>query len=68
MAGKNHASAYALTYVYTLKDQKAKILAGSKDQMRLWVNGTLAYEADKLRAASRTKMWRWRSAPVGIRC
>src|SRR5262249_24932116 len=35
---RDHASAYALTFVYSVKEQKAKMLAGSSDQMRVWVN------------------------------
>jgi hypothetical protein len=39
-----HISAYAMTYLYSPKMQKVKMLTGSDDQLRVWVNGALVFE------------------------
>jgi putative heme-binding domain-containing protein len=41
---RDHASAYALTYVYSPKEQKAEMLLGSDDTVRVWLNGALVHE------------------------
>jgi putative membrane-bound dehydrogenase-like protein len=42
--GREHISAYALTYVYSPKVQKVDLLTGSDDQLRVWINGKLVHE------------------------
>ena len=48
---RDRISAYALTYVQSPKRQKVTLLAGSKDQMRIWLNGKLVDEFANRRAA-----------------
>jgi len=42
--GREHITAYALTYVYSSKPQKVRLLTGSDDQLRVWLNGKLVQE------------------------
>jgi putative membrane-bound dehydrogenase-like protein len=49
--GKDHVSAYALTYVYSAKMQKAEMLLGSDDSVRVWILGQLVHENKALRSA-----------------
>ena len=49
--GKDHISAYALTYVNSAKKQKVKMLSGSDDQLRVWINGKQVYEYAQSRGA-----------------
>jgi putative membrane-bound dehydrogenase-like protein len=44
-------SAYALTYVYSPKEQTVKMLTGCDDTMRVWLDGKLVHETDKPRPA-----------------
>jgi putative membrane-bound dehydrogenase-like protein len=44
-------SAYALTYVYSPKAQKMKMLCGSDGPMRVWIDGQLVHEFAKPRPA-----------------
>jgi putative membrane-bound dehydrogenase-like protein len=41
---KDRASAYALTYVFSPKAQEGRLLIGSQEFARAWVNGKLVYE------------------------
>jgi len=45
------AVGYALTYVYTAKEQKVEMLLGASDRLKVWVNGTVVHESDKKRPA-----------------
>jgi putative membrane-bound dehydrogenase-like protein len=47
-----HISAYAVTYVYSPKAQKVEVRTGSDDQLRVWVNGNLAFEYAMNRGAA----------------
>jgi hypothetical protein len=49
--GKDHASAYALTNVYSPKDQTVTMWIGSKDGIRVWVNDKVVHESETSRAA-----------------
>lgn len=49
--GKDHISAYALTYVHSAKQQKVKMLCGSDDQLRIWINGEQVHEYGESRGA-----------------
>jgi serine/threonine-protein kinase len=40
----DHASAYALTYVYSPNERKVTFMAGGDDVVRLWLNGQIVYE------------------------
>jgi putative heme-binding domain-containing protein len=42
---RDAASAYALTYVYSPKEQKAEMLLGCDDTARVWVGGQLVHES-----------------------
>lgn len=42
---------YALTYVYTAKDQKVDMLVGASDRIQVWLNGKSVHESDKKRPA-----------------
>jgi putative membrane-bound dehydrogenase-like protein len=42
--GREHITAYALTYVFSPKAQKVRLLTGSDDQLRVWLNGKLVQE------------------------
>jgi quinoprotein glucose dehydrogenase len=42
--GREHITAYALTYVFSAKTQKVRLLTGSDDQLRVWLNGKLVQE------------------------
>jgi putative membrane-bound dehydrogenase-like protein len=42
--GKDRASGYALTHVYSPKAQKVQMLLGSNGGLRVWVNGSLVHE------------------------
>ncbi len=44
-------SGYALTNVYSLRDQEAVLLVGSDDQVRVWINGILVHEVAQDRMA-----------------
>jgi putative membrane-bound dehydrogenase-like protein len=44
-------SAYALTHVYSPKEQKIKLLAGSAGALRVWIDGKLVHEVAKPRPA-----------------
>jgi putative membrane-bound dehydrogenase-like protein len=48
---RDHVSAYALTYVYSPKPQKAQMLLGADDMVRVWVNGERVHEWAKPRKA-----------------
>src|SRR5262249_46358552 len=41
---RDHISAYALTHVYSPKEQKVQMLVGSDDTVRIWLNGRLVHE------------------------
>jgi putative membrane-bound dehydrogenase-like protein len=47
----DHISAYALTYVYSPKAQKAAMLVGSDDMAKVWLNGKLVHEYTQPRSA-----------------
>ncbi|HTU21266.1 MAG TPA: protein kinase [Gemmataceae bacterium] len=40
----DHISVYALTYVYSLEERTATLLAGGDDRIRVWLNGRLVHE------------------------
>jgi putative heme-binding domain-containing protein len=42
---RDGASAYALTYVYSPKEEKAEMLLGCDDLARVWVGGQLVHES-----------------------
>jgi putative membrane-bound dehydrogenase-like protein len=48
---RDNASAYALTHVYSAKAQKAQMLLGSDDTVRVWLNGTMVHEYTTARSA-----------------
>jgi putative membrane-bound dehydrogenase-like protein len=48
---RENASAYALTYVWSPKEQKAQMLLGSDDTVRVWLNGSLVHEYATPRSA-----------------
>ncbi len=48
---RDRISAYAQTFVYSQNVQKVTLLAGSKDQMRIWLNGKLVDEYANRRIA-----------------
>jgi quinoprotein glucose dehydrogenase len=48
---RDNASAYALTYVYSPQAQKVRMLAGSDDTLRVWINGALVHEYATPRSA-----------------
>jgi putative heme-binding domain-containing protein len=48
---RDHASAYALTYVWSPTRQKATMLLGSDDTVRVWLNATLVHEYATSRSA-----------------
>jgi putative membrane-bound dehydrogenase-like protein len=48
---KEHISAYALTYVYSARPQKAEMLLGSDDTVRVWIDGRLVHEYATPRSA-----------------
>ena len=41
---KDRISGYALTYVYSPKDQRATMFLGADDTVRVWINGTMIHE------------------------
>jgi putative heme-binding domain-containing protein len=47
----DQALGYALTYIYTAKDQKVEMLVGSSDRLKVWLNGTAVHESEKKRPA-----------------
>ena len=49
---RDRISAYAQTFVYSAKAQKVTLVAGSKDQMRIWLDGKLVDEFANRRAAN----------------
>jgi putative membrane-bound dehydrogenase-like protein len=49
--GRENISAYVLTYVYSPKAQKVKMLVGSDDTVRLWLNGKMVHEYTTPRSA-----------------
>src|SRR5262249_55226914 len=48
---RDHISAYALTYVFSPESQKAQMLVGSDDTVRVWLNGALVHEFSTPRSA-----------------
>jgi putative membrane-bound dehydrogenase-like protein len=48
---QDHASAYALTYVYSLQAQKLQMLMGSSGAARVWINGEKVHERAEPRKA-----------------
>ena len=48
---RNNASAYALTHVWSAKDQKAEMLVGAGSTVRVWLNGNLVHERTTARKA-----------------
>jgi putative membrane-bound dehydrogenase-like protein len=48
---RDKISAYALTYVFSPKEQKVKMLSGSAGAMRVWIDGKLVHEHEKPRPA-----------------
>ncbi len=55
--GKDHISAYVLTYVHSAKKQKVKMFSGSDDQMRIWINGKQVYEYAQPRGHGPIRTW-----------
>ncbi len=49
--GRDDISAYALTYVYSPREQKVRMLCGSDDMLRVWINGKLVHEYASSRRA-----------------
>jgi quinoprotein glucose dehydrogenase len=47
----DRAVGYALTYVFSAKDQKVDMLLGASDRLKVWVNGSVVHESDKKRPA-----------------
>ena len=42
--GKDKTSAYAMTYVFSPKEQQATMQIGGDDQLRAWINGKMVHE------------------------
>src|SRR5262249_33479199 len=53
LVGGEYLSAYVLYDVYSPAEQDAVVLAGSDDQLRLWLNGRLVHEYASPRVAVR---------------
>jgi Putative peptidase family len=49
----NKVAGYAVRKIHTAEARKVKILAGSSDALRVWVNGKLVIESRRLRIAKR---------------
>ena len=47
----NHLAVYAVTPVYSPKQQEVTLRAGASDQLRLWLNGKLIHEHTQSRTA-----------------
>jgi putative heme-binding domain-containing protein len=48
---RDHASAYALTYVYSIQAQKLQMLMGSSGSAKVWINGEKVHEHAEPRRA-----------------
>lgn len=48
---KERVAVYALTYVYSPKKQKVRLLTGSDDALRVWIGGKLVHEVERNRTA-----------------
>jgi len=46
---KDNAAGYALTYVHSPKAQKAQMLIGASDTLKVWINGDVVHEHEKRR-------------------
>ncbi len=56
----DHISAYALTYVYSPDERTATLMVGGDDKVRVWLNGRLVHETNRLRD------WAWDLDPVPV--
>jgi putative membrane-bound dehydrogenase-like protein len=48
---QDHASIYALTYVYSMQAQKLQMLLGSNGAVKVWINGEMIHEHAQARKA-----------------
>ena len=48
---RDNVSSYMVTHVYSAKEQKATMLLGSDDSVRVWLNGELVHENPAMRSA-----------------
>jgi WD40 repeat protein/serine/threonine protein kinase/tetratricopeptide (TPR) repeat protein len=44
----DHISAYALTYFYSLQERTATLLVGGDDKVRVWLNGRLVHQTNRI--------------------